>query len=67
MQETYISVLPLFHVYGIYAVTLFAMIKGDTAILMSGFNPTAYMKCIEDYKVGWVLYTMDLLRCACKK
>ena len=50
--ETMISVLPLFHVYGIYACTLYTFFKGNTSVVMSPFDPTAYLKLIQDYKVG---------------
>jgi ribosomal protein L10 len=52
-------------VYGIYACTFYSVFKGNTAIMMPGFDPTTYLKLVQEYKVTLEAKISEVSRIPC--
>ncbi|XP_060553012.1 uncharacterized protein LOC132714225 [Ruditapes philippinarum] len=49
-DDCYIMFLPLFHMYGLYTVTLLCHVIGAKIVIMSRFVPDDYLRLIQKYK-----------------
>lgn len=49
--EVVINVLPLYHIYGLAVVLSGRLRRGDKIVLLSRFEPGAFLQAIQDYKV----------------
>ncbi|XP_053374439.1 uncharacterized protein LOC128546991 [Mercenaria mercenaria] len=49
-EDCYIMFLPLFHVYGLYLVTLLCHVIGAKIVIMSRFQPDEYLRLIQKHK-----------------
>ena len=43
--------LPMFHIYGFAVITLGGLVKGATLVTLSRFEPEAFLKALQDYRV----------------
>lgn len=50
--EVVINVLPLYHIYGLAVVLSGRLRRGDKIVLLSRFEPGAFLQAIQDYKVS---------------
>jgi long-chain acyl-CoA synthetase len=59
-SEVFLTVLPLFHIYGMTTSMNAAVCLAGTMVLLSGFNPKEVLKIIEKYRVTvfWGVPTM---------
>ncbi len=53
--ETFLSVLPFFHVYGATCAMLSPLVGGSTLILQARFHPTRTLKLMDKYQPGIAL------------
>lgn len=53
--ETFLSVLPFFHVYGATCAMLSPLVGGSTLILQARFHPTRTLKLMDKYEPGIAL------------
>jgi len=49
-QETTISVLPLYHIYGLNLTMSSGLHNGVKQVILPGFDPTLFVKAMEEYK-----------------
>lgn len=49
-DDCFIMFLPLFHMYGLYAVSVLCHVTGGHLVIMPRFNPDEYLRLIEKYK-----------------
>ena len=47
-----INVLPLYHIYGLATVLSGRLRRGDKIVLLSRFEPGAFLQAIQEYKVS---------------
>ncbi|GMR44957.1 hypothetical protein PMAYCL1PPCAC_15152 [Pristionchus mayeri] len=59
-QESMLLFLPFYHIYG-FAVICYCMMEKSTAVVLSSFEPTVYLKCIQDYKISQLMLVPPIL------
>ncbi|XP_012274751.1 probable 4-coumarate--CoA ligase 2 [Orussus abietinus] len=60
-QETILTVLPFFHIYGFNAILNFLIYHGGHIITMPRFTPEDYLQCLEKYKPTVLFVVPSLL------
>ena len=57
-----LAVLPMFHIYGFTAVTLFSLAAGTTLVTVPRFEAEAFLKAIESYRVSHLSVVPPLMQ-----
>ncbi|KAJ1897647.1 hypothetical protein LPJ66_003240 [Kickxella alabastrina] len=50
-KRTTLTMLPIFHIYGLVSIALTFPLCGSSIVFMSKFNPCRFLQLIEEYKV----------------
>ncbi|TDL27415.1 acetyl-CoA synthetase-like protein [Rickenella mellea] len=50
-KDVFIGVLPFYHIYGVVKLLIFPFVNGAPVVLLQRFEPVAFCKTIETYKV----------------
>ncbi|XP_024936948.1 4-coumarate--CoA ligase 1 isoform X2 [Cephus cinctus] len=60
-QETVLSVLPFFHIYGFNGILNFLMCHGVHIVTLPRFTPEDYLRCLAEYKPTTIFVVPSLL------
>jgi len=51
-DETFLAILPFFHIYGKVAVMLSGLISGAKLVILPKFEPKLFLDSLQNYAVG---------------
>ena len=57
-QETFICVLPFFHIYGLFSIMLFGFEKGAKLVTLPRFDPKSFITAVNQHEV---IYNREIL------